>query len=231
MDRLAEKKPWQSPYVYGRNNPLRFIDPDGNDEWDKVVGFAYGILTNITSDIGNLRDSYTPNNSADYNAGLKSADQVSIAIGTALIVDGGKNVASGLGCASTSVLVTTASGGASAPVTVPTGTGGLAIALTGALEAGVGAMMLANTSKNSSEGYNKGKSGTPKDAYNEYKKGRAPKGIERIDKPKEGQGQIHAHQKGKGATNADGTIHDKGKGAPKWSNKILEWLRNYGFNI
>ena len=55
------------------------------------------------------------------------------------------------------------------------------------------------------------------------------KEIERIDKPK--AGQIHVHQKGKGATNADGTIHDKGKGAPEWSNKVVKWLRNYGFNI
>ena len=38
-------------------------------------------------------------------------------------------------------------------------------------------------------------------------------------------------KKGKGATNADGTIHDSGKGAPKWSNKAIKWLRNYGFNI
>lgn len=60
-------------------------------------------------------------------------------------------------------------------------------------------------------------------------KGKAPKEIERIDKPK--AGQIHVHQKGKGATNADGTIHDKEKGAPEWSNKVVKWLRNYGFNI
>ena len=32
-------------------------------------------------------------------------------------------------------------------------------------------------------------------------------------------------------SNADGTIHDKGKGAPEWSNKVVKWLRNYGFNI
>lgn len=91
--------------------------------------------------------------------------------------------------------------------------------------------MLMNTSKNSSGGYNRGKLGTPRDAFKEYKKGRAPKGIERIDLPHEKSGQIHAHQKGKGATNADGSVHDKHKGEPKWPKKIVNFLRDYGFNI
>ncbi len=228
VDPLAEKNPSLTPYHYCHNNPISRIDPDGQDDYDKFQGLVRGFITNLIYGT-NLRDSYIPNDLADYNSGLKSADITSTAIGTALILDGGRNVTSGLGGASASAVATIASGGTAVPVTVVTGIGGLSIAAAGAAEAGVGAVMLANTSKNSSEGYNKGKLGTPKDAYNEYKKGRAPKDIDRIDKPKEGQ--IHAHQKGKGATNADGTIHDRGKGAPNWSNKVTKWLRNYGFNI
>lgn len=155
VDSKAELKPWQSPYTYGRNNPLRFIDPDGNDEFDKLQGFARGIITNLISGT-NLRDSYTPNNSADYNAGLKRADKTSLAVGTALLVDGGKNMASGLGGASASVVATVASGGTAVPVTVITGIGSLAITAAGAAEVGVGVMMLANTSKNSSKAYKRG---------------------------------------------------------------------------
>ena len=156
VDKMCEKKPWQSPYTYGRNNPLRFIDPDGNDEIDKLQGFARGIITNLIPGT-NLRDSYTPNNSTDYNAGLKRADQTSIAVGTALLVDGGKNMASGLGGASASAVATVVSGGTAVPVTVITGTGSLAITVAGAAEVGVGAMMLTNAYSNSSKNYNKGK--------------------------------------------------------------------------
>jgi len=34
VDQLAEKKPWMSSYVYCKDNPLRYIDPDGRNEWN-----------------------------------------------------------------------------------------------------------------------------------------------------------------------------------------------------
>jgi hypothetical protein len=33
-DPLFEKKPWVNPYAYCRNNPLIFIDPNGEDEYE-----------------------------------------------------------------------------------------------------------------------------------------------------------------------------------------------------
>ena len=34
VDPIADLKNWISPYVYTKDNPLRYIDPDGQDEWE-----------------------------------------------------------------------------------------------------------------------------------------------------------------------------------------------------
>lgn len=222
VDPLAEKHYPFTPYSYCIGDPVNKFDPDGKDVWDKLQGYGRGFLSNIIPGT-NLRDSYTPNNSADYNAGLKSADRTSIVIGSALIADGGRNVAAGIGGASASAAVTAVSGGAAAPVTVVTGGGSLVLSAVGAAEGGMGAMMLYNTSKNSSEGYNRGSKLSPNQANKAINRGKAPKGIKRVDKAHQPGGQRHVHlENGRGAINADGSGHDGPK--PKLTKKETDFI-------
>lgn len=234
IDPMAAKTPQVSPYAYCRNNPVRFTDPNGKDDVDKIFGFAIGIVTNIIPNSGGWRDGYSAMDLGDYNAGLKIADVTSTIVGSALVADGVKNIGYGAGLSATSLTVTAATGGTAAPATALTGTVGGAIAAEGLAEATAGSIMLTNTSKNSSKGYNRGKLGTPKDAANlsATNRDRLPKDIDRVDRAHDTKtGQIHAHHKKGGATNADGSVHDKSKGIPNWSKKTKEWLKDFGFQL
>ena len=192
IDPHCEKYYNKSPYVYVKDNPIRYVDPNGKDDWDKVVGFVYGIVTDVIPGTDDLRDSYTPSNYADYNTGLQNADNTSYVVGAALVVDGGKDVATGLSVASTSATVMVASGGTTAPVTGTTAIGGLTLAAKGGLEMGVGAVMLANTSKNSSKGYDRGR-GTPVESKTLWNsKGKDKMWID-VENPRAREGQIHCH--------------------------------------
>ena len=59
VDPLAEKMYGWSPYAYCYNNPMRYIDPNGQDGWDIIVGYGIGLLTNVLPNTGFLRDAYT----------------------------------------------------------------------------------------------------------------------------------------------------------------------------
>ena len=63
----------------------------------------------------------------------------------------------------------------------------------------------------------------------QVEKGQAPKEVDRVDKAHTEYGQDHVHFKDGTAINKDGTIHDDGYGAPKLSNKVLDWLNRNGW--
>lgn len=56
------------------------------------------------------------------------------------------------------------------------------------------------------------------------KKGKAPKEVDRVDKPHVPGLQPHVHFKDKTSLNQDGTVHDKFNGTPKLSNDVKKWL-------
>jgi RHS repeat-associated protein len=49
IDPLAEKYYSISPYAYCANNPLRFIDPNGEDIWDFLKGLGTGIVNRFAN--------------------------------------------------------------------------------------------------------------------------------------------------------------------------------------
>jgi RHS repeat-associated core domain protein len=83
-DPLQEKYHNISSYCYTFNNTIKFIDPNGQDGWDKVKGFGDALLDNATGGLINLR-SYAGrhvSNPTDFNRGLAAGDAASVGIGT-----------------------------------------------------------------------------------------------------------------------------------------------------
>ena len=81
VDPMANKYPQISSYNYCIWNPIRIIDPDGRDGWDKIAGICIGFVTNVVPGTSRLRDIYSPTNMADYNSSLRAADNTTMVVG------------------------------------------------------------------------------------------------------------------------------------------------------
>ena len=154
VDPMSDKYPNLSPYNYCLWNPLRVIDPDGRDGWDKIMGYGIGIITNIIPGSSGLRDSYAPTNTFDYNSSLQAADHVSVIAGGLMITAGAAGASAG-----TSMVA----GGATVAATGIGAPEGAAIALSGATVDGisiatglVGTSIVIQAMLNTSQGYDRG---------------------------------------------------------------------------
>lgn len=240
VDPMVDKYPSISPYTYCVWNPVRVVDPDGQDGWDKVAGFCIGVLTNVSPRTGWIRDAYIPTSSSDYNNSLRTADNTMMIAGGLMTAAGTAGVAAGA--------TIIGSGGAVAA----TGVGipeGAAVAATGVVvEAAsvasglIGSAVTMQATSNASQGYNRGgvskqeikpgsKTKSIAQLQNDVKSGRAPKSMIRFDKGKIKGEQDHVHFKDGSALNKDGSWKHPGANGSqhKLTNQEKKYLRTNGW--
>lgn len=137
MDPLAEDFYSYSPYNYVGNNPVKRIDPDGQDWLDIVKGAVNAVLDNATGGLNNKRLSTPYSNASDYNLGQDIGDIASTIVGVYEKISGGTAAVGG----AAGTIVTA---GVGAPVTGTIMVSGVATAAHGAVNASSGASNLIN---------------------------------------------------------------------------------------
>ena len=145
-DPLQEKYFDSSLYCYTGNNPIRFSDPNGQDWWDKVIGFWAAIADNATGGLTNIR-TYAGRNVSDpkdFNTGLTTGDLASLTVGSIESGTGATMVASGTTITTVGLVAEGPSVGTSTVVVVV----GSADAAVGTALTVHGAVMMSNGRKN-----------------------------------------------------------------------------------
>jgi RHS repeat-associated protein len=234
-DPLSEKYYGISPYAFCNNNPVRYVDVDGMDWWDKVAGYGIGLITDLVPGTGSLRDKYTPNDPSDYNMALRDVDLTMLAVGESMTKAGGAMMAGGATLAVTGVSVTVTTAGTAVIVGGPATVIGADIAVTGAATAGTGIMMMSNSSANQSQGYERGKASAASSSgksinqlQHDVKKGKAPKGLKRFDRKHTEGGQEHVHFEDGSALNKDGSWKE---GEYNLNKSQVKYLKDNGWDI
>ncbi|MEP2510418.1 MAG: RHS repeat-associated core domain-containing protein, partial [Reichenbachiella sp.] len=127
IDQDAENYMAYTPYNYVGSNPIRRIDPDGNNGWDIVMGAAAAVLDNASAGIINLRGAAANyvTDASDFNNGQDIGDAASV---TAALIEGGIGggmIGGGEGAVAVGLAAEIPSGGTSTAVVAA---GGVSIA-------------------------------------------------------------------------------------------------------
>ena len=156
-DPMQEKYYNLTSYHYCFYNPTRYIDLNGLDGFDKIVGYTIGTITNIIPFSSELRDLYTPTSREDYNSALRNTDYTMLAFGSNLTKFGGGAIAVGSTIVIGGLTATASTGGTIIIVGGSTVAIGITIGEAGSISAATGAMLMSNSTLNKEQGYDRGK--------------------------------------------------------------------------
>ena len=148
VDPMWEKYAGMSPYNYCMGNPVKLVDPDGNNAKDYFLGFVGAFADNAVLGLGNLRGycARFVTDARDFNRGLDAGDAFSIAQGANEMYTGGGMMQAGTATVTAGLAAEVPSGGSSTVVVGGGVTilGGAALAEHGYFMAAQGTSNLAN---------------------------------------------------------------------------------------